>query len=175
MIPDFENKNECHEIGQLLLGFGSFKNKALIGFVWVKDKNSAKEKIEIFQKSKWKIKGANNFISKGKNTVFKYVYAYPESPYWSDDEKYEILYFEIQKGITSFEFVNEKLLEIGLFHYSYQHQGPKILTPLMEGSISGSLIEGVRHIKIRVAEFDYIGEVHVPKYMNKDIKQKHWD
>ncbi len=121
--------------------------------------NPAREEYQFYTNSKlrinkkWTWNTSFNF-KKGKNTVFKYLFIHEESPYWSDDEKIEGIYFQIPNGIEEFNFKNEELQKIALFYESIS-EGNSYKKNVTKGLISGNLINGKWLIKLSIDELNF--------------------
>jgi len=121
--------------------------------------NPAKEEYHFYTNSKlrinkkWSWNTSFNY-KKGKKTVFKYLNIHDESPYWSDDEKIEGVYFQIPNGVEEFSFENNELLEIELFYESIC-EGNCYKRTVNKGLISGKLINGKWMIKLSIDELKF--------------------
>jgi hypothetical protein len=120
--------------------------------------NPAKEEYHFYTNSKLTINKEWNWntsfkYKKGKNTVFKYLLVNEESPYWSDDEKIEGVYFQIPNGVKEFSFKDEELLKIKLFYESIC-EGNCYKRNVDNGLVSGRLINGKWLIKLSIDELN---------------------
>jgi hypothetical protein len=120
--------------------------------------NPAKEECSFYINSKLRINKKSSWntsfnYKKGRNTVFKYLFIHEESPYWSDDEKIEGVYFQIPNSLKEFSYEGN-LLEIKLFYESIC-EGRCYRRTVNKGLVSGKLINGEWIIKLSIDELSF--------------------
>jgi len=81
-------------------------------------------------------------IVEGENLLFEYNHRGAQCDNIFDDEWGEILAFNVEEGITEFEFVDEEILEINCFYREYGAWVSGIRHQVKNGVIRGKLLFG---------------------------------
>lgn len=90
-------------------------------------------------------------IEEGDKIVFTFIHGWPECADVYDDEKFELLAFEIEKGISSFDFNDEEIVSSNCYYYQGGAWSSSRLEMISKGKIEGRKIsEGKWDISIDV-------------------------
>lgn len=63
-----------------------------------------------------KLKGYSAKVVRGKKIVFEYIFKHKENPHFSDDEVYEVIYFQIPFSEETFIYKGKKVKKTRLFY-----------------------------------------------------------